>query len=82
MNSNKSLDNPQGNSSYIGEFTSREKQVLRHLIKGASNKEIARDLGIGESTVRVHVKSLFRKMHVSNRTQAAVWALNNGFASL
>ena len=48
--------------------------VLGLLAKGASNKNIARHLGIVEATVKVHVRSLFRKICVDNRTQAAVWA--------
>jgi two-component system nitrate/nitrite response regulator NarL len=59
----------------------REAEILRYLVRGASNKTIARELGITESTVKVHLKSLLRKLRVGNRTQAAIWALNNGSAS-
>jgi two-component system nitrate/nitrite response regulator NarL len=48
-----------------------------HLTKGASNKHIARELNIAEATVKVHVKSLLRKIRVSNRTQAAMWAIKH-----
>lgn len=41
---------------------------------GASNKEIARNLGILESTVKVHLKSIYRQLHVRNRTQAAIYS--------
>jgi two-component system, NarL family, nitrate/nitrite response regulator NarL len=58
----------------------REVQILRHLMGGCSNKAIARELSISEATVKVHLKALLRKVRVSNRTQAAVWALNNGLA--
>jgi two-component system, NarL family, nitrate/nitrite response regulator NarL len=58
----------------------REAQILRHLTSGDSNKAIARALAISEATVKVHLKALLRKVRVSNRTQAAVWAMNNGFA--
>jgi two-component system, NarL family, nitrate/nitrite response regulator NarL len=58
----------------------REVQILRHLMGGYSNKAIARELSISEATVKVHLKALLRKVRVSNRTQAAVWALNNGLA--
>jgi two-component system nitrate/nitrite response regulator NarL len=58
----------------------REVQILRHLMSGYSNKAIARELSISEATVKVHLKALLRKVRVSNRTQAAVWALNNGLA--
>jgi two-component system, NarL family, nitrate/nitrite response regulator NarL len=56
----------------------REVQILRHLMNGYSNKAIARALEISEATVKVHLKALLRKVRVSNRTQAAVWAMNNG----
>lgn len=59
-------------------LSQREIQILRCLLKGDSNKMIARQLNITEATVKVHLKSLLRKINVTNRTQAAVWALNNG----
>ena len=55
----------------------REKEMLSHLVAGQSNKLIARDLGITEATVKVHLKSVLRKIKVENRTQAAIWALEN-----
>ena len=58
-------------------LSGREKDILRCLMDGESNKEIARRLTIAEGTVKVHVKRLLRKINVSNRTQAAVWALSN-----
>ena len=60
-------------------LSEREKQVLACLIKGVSNKAIARSLDISEATVKAHVKALLRKIRASNRTQAAIWALNNRF---
>jgi DNA-binding CsgD family transcriptional regulator len=59
----------------------RETDMLRSLSCGNSNKLIARDLGITEATVKVHLRSLMRKIVVENRTQAALWAQNNGFAA-
>jgi two-component system, NarL family, nitrate/nitrite response regulator NarL len=56
----------------------RETQILGHLVNGCSNKVIARHLGITEATVKVHLKTILRRIRVSNRTQAAIWALNNG----
>ena len=56
----------------------REWEILRCLSSGSSNKAIARELSIAETTVKVHIKSLLRKLAVSNRTQAAIWALNHG----
>jgi two-component system nitrate/nitrite response regulator NarL len=61
-----------------GLLSSREHAILRHLTQGASNKHIARQLNIAEATVKVHVKSLLRKIRVSNRTQAAMWAVSHG----
>jgi two-component system nitrate/nitrite response regulator NarL len=55
----------------------REKEILSHLVGGHSNKLIARHLGITEATVKVHLKSVQRKIRVENRTQAAIWALAN-----
>lgn len=59
-------------------LTQRETQVLRHLALGLSNKEIAQSLGISIETVKEHVQHLLRKMEVSDRTQAAVWAVRKG----
>ncbi|MBK1637295.1 response regulator [Rhodovulum adriaticum] len=54
----------------------REYEVLRHLSHGKSNKEIANTLSISEATVKVHVKAIFRKLEVKNRTEAALLARN------
>ena len=59
-------------------LSQREVQILRCLLSGNSNKMIANHLHITEATVKVHLKSLLRKINASNRTQAAIWALNNG----
>ena len=58
-------------------LSERERQILRCLMDGAANKTIARQLTITEATVKVHIKGLLRKIRVNNRTQAAVWGLNN-----
>lgn len=60
----------------------REMQVLRCLLNGHSNKMIANHLSITEATVKVHLKSLLRKINASNRTQAAIWAMNNGVTDI
>jgi two-component system nitrate/nitrite response regulator NarL len=57
-----------------------EGQILRKLLLGHSNKMIARELAISENTVKVHLKGLLRKLKARNRTQAAIWAMGNGFA--
>jgi two-component system nitrate/nitrite response regulator NarL len=58
----------------IGNLSKREAQILHCLTQGASNKLIARDLGVAEATVKVHIKAILRKVKVTNRTQAAMWA--------
>jgi len=60
------------------QLSSREESVLRCLIKGDSNKRIARKMDIAEATVKVHVKAILRKIRVQNRTQAAIWGANKG----
>jgi len=60
------------------QLSPREKSILRCLIEGDSNKSIARKVDITEATVKVHVKAILRKIRVHNRTQAAIWGMNNG----
>lgn len=59
-------------------ISEREIEILRGLVNGEPNKVISRRLGIREATVKVHIKSILRKLHVANRTQAAIWALSRG----
>ena len=59
-------------------LTNREAQVLRHVALGLSNKEIGRSLTISIETVKEHVQNLLRKIAVTDRTQAAVWAIRKG----
>jgi DNA-binding NarL/FixJ family response regulator len=61
----------------IPALSRREMLILRMLMQGASNKAIARNLVITESTVKVHMKAILRKLRLQNRTQAAIWARNN-----
>jgi two-component system, NarL family, nitrate/nitrite response regulator NarL len=62
-------------------LSEREKQVIDGVLKGQSNKTIARACGISEATVKVHMKAILRKVSASNRTQLAVWALEHAAAS-
>ncbi len=62
-------------------LSDREVEVLQLLISGAANKVIGRRLGICEATVKVHVKAALRKLRVSNRTQAAIWAVQRGLVA-
>ncbi|MBN7784280.1 response regulator transcription factor [Ponticoccus gilvus] len=58
----------------VDKLTPRELQVLEGLSEGKSNKEIARDLDLTEPTIKLHMKTLYRKLEVNNRTQAAIIA--------
>lgn len=59
----------------------REHEILGYLAKGASNKEIARSLDLAESTVKIHVQHILRKLNLSSRVQAAVYAIEHGLAT-
>jgi DNA-binding NarL/FixJ family response regulator len=59
-------------------LTGRELEILRRLIHGLSNKDIAAELSIAEQTVKFHLTSVYRKLGISSRTQAARWAHENG----
>jgi two-component system, NarL family, nitrate/nitrite response regulator NarL len=61
----------------IPTLSERERQIIDGLIKGESNKTIARAFGIAEATVKVHMKAILRKVPCSNRTQVAIWALGH-----
>jgi two-component system nitrate/nitrite response regulator NarL len=67
---------------HLPHLSPRELDVLRSLSGGSSNKVIARDMGLSESTVKVHVKGILRKLNARNRTEAAVWARTNGFTPM
>jgi two-component system nitrate/nitrite response regulator NarL len=62
-------------------LSGREGEILGNLLHGHSNKTIARELNISEATVKVHLKALLRKLNARNRTQAAIWAMENGYAT-
>jgi DNA-binding NarL/FixJ family response regulator len=64
------------------QLSESEKQILVYLAQGLSNKEIAARLGVTTTTIRAHVSSILRKLHLSNRTQVALYALKQGLATL
>lgn len=64
------------------ELTARELEVLRLIIEGKSNKEIAAKLFIAEGTVKIHINNILSKLGVSDRTQAATFALQRGIVHL
>jgi two-component system, NarL family, nitrate/nitrite response regulator NarL len=73
----RSIEGPKpGNISEL--LSDRETETLRYLLVGHPNKVIANRLDVSEATVKVHVKAILRKLRVQNRTQAAIWAVNNG----
>ncbi len=62
------------------QLSPREIDILKQLTRGASNKEIARSLGIAETTVKIHVQHILRKLNLSSRVQAAVWGSEQGLS--
>jgi two-component system, NarL family, nitrate/nitrite response regulator NarL len=58
-------------------LSSREIAILERIVRGDSNKHVARFFNIAEPTVKAHVKAILRKLGANNRTQAAIWAVNN-----
>ena len=63
-------------------LTPRELEVLRLIAQGHENKEIAEHLVVSEATVRTHVSNILGKLHLASRTQAALYAIKEGLASL
>jgi NarL family two-component system response regulator LiaR len=63
-----------------GELTERELEVLRLIAEGLNNREIANKLVISDKTVKTHVSSILSKLHLGDRTQAAIYALRHGLA--
>lgn len=64
--------------SPLATLSPRERDILRSIAQGASNKEIGREFGIAETTVKIHVQHILRKLYVSTRVHAAVIATENG----
>jgi len=62
------------------ELTDREREILQMLAAGKANKQIAAELVISERTARTHVSNILRKLNLSSRTQAALWAVREGVA--
>lgn len=79
----------RSNSSSTGErvrvgdvaLSQRELDIIRRLADGHSNKSIAKDLSITEATVKVHLKTVLRKLGATNRTQVAIWAVQHGLTN-
>lgn len=62
-------------------FSPRERDILTCLARGESNKEIARELDLAESTVKIHVQNIFKKLGVTSRVQVALYAVEQGFGA-
>ena len=71
----------EGEENLLHYLTNREEEVLSLLLEGATYKDVARELFISETTVKTHVNNIFQKLQVNDRTQAVLYAINNGFLS-
>lgn len=71
----------QGRTEAEEVLTDREREVLEHVARGSSNKEIAASLYISDNTVSYHMKNILSKLHLSNRAQVVGWALEHGFTA-
>lgn len=73
---------PEHPEHTLSELTEREADILRLVARGTSNQEIAEALAVSEKTVRNRLSEIFSKLRLNNRTQAALYALREGLASL
>lgn len=69
------VDEPRPNDSRV---TAREREILRLLVDGATNRDISRQLDIAENTVKVHLRNILEKLQLRNRQQAAAFAISSG----
>lgn len=75
----KKVDSPAEND--MKPLTPREKDILKLLSSGGSNKEIANELCLSEQTVKIHLKNILKKLHMNNRIQAAIYAYQQGLVT-
>ena len=75
------LRQDKGRSEIETLLTDRERDVLEHVARGATNKEIGAALYISENTVNYHMKNMLGKLHLRNRAQVVGWAMEHGFVS-
>ncbi|MBU0704258.1 MAG: response regulator transcription factor, partial [Chloroflexi bacterium] len=78
----RELANPAERQADLTPLTEREVDVLQLVAAGQSNREISAHLGISEATVRTHMSNILAKLNLDSRTQAALYALQKGLASL
>jgi NarL family two-component system response regulator LiaR len=76
------MSHPTKSTPTSDPLTGRELEVLRMIAQGMSNREIAEQLVVAEWTVRTHVSNILSKLHLASRTQAALYAIKTGLASL
>jgi NarL family two-component system response regulator LiaR len=76
------IHNPSNRQLSEDPLTDREVEILQHLAKGENNRQIAEAFVLSEATVRTHVSNILGKLHLASRTQAALYALRKGIASL
>ena len=74
-------ENGAGEENLLNDLTQREEEVLELLTQGITYKGVASKLFISETTVKTHVNNIFQKLQVNDRTQAVLYAINNGFLS-
>ena len=79
---NSSLARRDVKKSMIDSLTKRKLEILKLIAQGLLNKEIAAMLNISERTVKNHISNIFKKIDVSDRTQAAVFAIKNGIVEI
>ncbi|MBY6181271.1 response regulator [Staphylococcus warneri] len=71
------IDSMSSKPHYTNKLSKRETEVLKEMVKGKTNKEIANTLFVSEKTIKTHVSHIFSKLQVSDRTQAAIYAMEN-----
>ena len=76
---NSKNENAMDEENLLNELTQREEEVLELLTQGITYKGVANKLFISETTVKTHVNNIFQKLQVNDRTQAVLYAINNGF---
>jgi len=79
---NSRLVSRNDNKEKIDSLTKREHEVLKLVAQGMFNKEIGEQMGISERTVKNHISSIFKKIDVADRTQAAVFAIKNNLVEI
>jgi DNA-binding NarL/FixJ family response regulator len=70
--------NPAGHDAGLDQLTAREREVLSLLGEGLSNRDLAARLYVAEKTVKTHVSAVLAKLHLADRTQAALFAVRHG----